>query len=100
MNAYYGTASKSIKNQVVTKMGYLANLVMKNDISVDGHLNAKLFEYAALNGNHEYANQLLKHNLNGQTPSLYNNINLDVLEHFFNNSLKHNNFNGVSFSLI
>lgn len=80
-------------------MSYVAQLIHKNGAQKNAQTNARLFEFAVVSGNADFANQNIKQLVSVPSSSYerprYSLIDPAMLNQFYEKSLLSNNFNGL-----
>lgn len=78
-------------------MSYVAQLIQKNGALKNAQTNARLFEFAVVSGNADFANQNIKQlvSLSSNDRPRYSLIDPAMLNQFYEKSLLQNNFNGL-----
>lgn len=96
LNHFKLVDEKALKSQFINKMTYIIELLNKNDVQTNLHTNAKVFEYAVISRNNDLANSMLKQVTNDQSEQQpFSPVDPQVLQDFYSNSLRTDNFNGV-----
>jgi hypothetical protein len=76
-------------------MGYIIELITKNNVQKNNHTYARLFEYSVISGNNDFANQNLKYLVSTSDRPAYSLVDSTLLNSFYHGSLKSNNFAGL-----